>query len=221
MSYLQRVLPIAVLISFPLAAQSPRYANKLAPYVASPDRVVDRMLEMANIKAGETLIDLGCGDGRILIAAVERYKAKAIGIEISQKLVEQASTRIQREGLTEQARVVQGDLLKADLTKPDIDSILLPEKVRSIRSCGPVWKGSSSPERASCRMTTQFPGGSLPRSIRATGVTLYTSTKCLLRKGAYGGVGLLVLRGCSFCRFWPTVELPFDTPGKKHLRSGA
>ena len=120
-----RLLPVVVLISLPLAAQTPRYGNKLAPYVASPVRVVDRMLEMANIKAGETLIDLGCGDGRILITAVERYKAKAIGIEISPKLVEQATTRIQREGLTDQARVVQGDLLKADLTGADIVTIYL------------------------------------------------------------------------------------------------
>ena len=119
------LLPVVMLISLPLAAQNPRYANKLAPYVASPDRVVDRMLEMATIKPGETLIDLGCGDGRILIAAVERYKAKAIGVEISPELVAQATTRIKREGLTEQARVVQGDLLEADLTGADIVTIYL------------------------------------------------------------------------------------------------
>lgn len=124
-SYYCRLLPVVLLVSLPLAAQNPRYANKLAPYVASPDRVVDRMLEMASIKPGETLIDLGCGDGRILIAAVERYKAKAIGVEISPKLVEQATTRIRREGLTEQARVVQGDLLEADLNGADIVTIYL------------------------------------------------------------------------------------------------
>ena len=118
-------LPLMVAISLPLAAQNPRYGNKLAPYVASPDRIVDRMLDMANIKPGETLIDLGCGDGRILIAAVERYKAKAIGVEISPQLVAQATTRIKREGLTEQARVVQGDLLEADLTGADIVTIYL------------------------------------------------------------------------------------------------
>jgi len=121
------VLPALVLIFLPLAAQppAPRYANKLAPYVASPNRVVDRMLEMASIKPGETLIDLGCGDGRILVAAVERYKAKAIGVEISPALVQQATTRIQREGLTEQAKVIQGDLLQADLTGADIVTIYL------------------------------------------------------------------------------------------------
>jgi SAM-dependent methyltransferase len=121
------VVGLLTAVSLPLAAQTPppRYANKLAPYVASPNRVVDRMLEMANIKPGETLIDLGCGDGRILIAAVEHYKAKAIGVEISPKIAAQATARIQREGLTEQARVVQGDLLAADLTGADIVTIYL------------------------------------------------------------------------------------------------
>jgi len=83
------------------------------------------MLEMANIKPGETLIDLGCGDGRILITAVEKYKIKAIGIEISPKLVAQVEARIQREGISDNARVIQGDLLQADLTGADIVTIYL------------------------------------------------------------------------------------------------
>jgi len=116
---------LVLAIAIPALAQTPHYEKKLAPYVASPNRVVDRMLEMANIKQGETLIDLGCGDGRILITAVERYKAKAIGVEISPKLVAQATTRIQREGLTEQAKVIQGDLLQADLTGADVVTIYL------------------------------------------------------------------------------------------------
>jgi cyclopropane fatty-acyl-phospholipid synthase-like methyltransferase len=89
------------------------------------------MLEMASIKPGETLIDLGCGDGRILITAVERYKAKAVGIEISPKLVAQATERIQREGLTDQAKVIQGDLLEADLTGADIVTIYLETSLNS------------------------------------------------------------------------------------------
>ena len=75
-----------------------RYANKLAPYVASPARVVDRMLEMANIRPGETFYDLGCGDGRILIAAVQKYKVKAVGVEISPKLAAKAAASIARPG---------------------------------------------------------------------------------------------------------------------------
>jgi ubiquinone/menaquinone biosynthesis C-methylase UbiE len=89
------------------------------------------MLELANIKPGEMLIDLGCGDGRILISAVERYKAKAVGVEISPKLVAQATERIQREGLTDQARVIQGDLLQADLTGADVVTIYLESSLNA------------------------------------------------------------------------------------------
>jgi SAM-dependent methyltransferase len=114
-----------VLAALPAVAQDPRYANKLAPYVASPAQVVDRMLEMANIKAGETLYDLGCGDGRILIAAVEKYKVKAVGVEISPRLVARASNSIAKAGLESRAKVIQGDLLNVDFSGADVVTIYL------------------------------------------------------------------------------------------------
>ncbi len=52
-----------------------------------PQEIVDRMLELADLKPGEKLYDLGSGDGRILITAVLRFKAKAVGVEISDDLV--------------------------------------------------------------------------------------------------------------------------------------
>ena len=87
--------------------------------------VVDRMLEMANLKPGETLYDLGCGDGRILIAAVQKYQVKAVGVEISPKLVTKAMTSIAKAGLESRARVIQGDLLTADLNGADVVTIYL------------------------------------------------------------------------------------------------
>jgi SAM-dependent methyltransferase len=118
---------VATFASLPVGAQTatPRYANKLAPYVSSPTRVVDRMLKLANIKPGETLYDLGCGDGRILIAAAGKYKAKAVGVEISAKLVAEANSNIRKEGLTDQARVIQGDLLNTDLSSADVVTMYL------------------------------------------------------------------------------------------------
>ena len=113
------------LASLPAVAQDARYANKLAPYVASPVRVVDRMLELANMKPGETFYDLGCGDGRILIAAVARYKVKAVGVEISPKLVAKATASIQKAGLSSQAHVTQGDLLNVDFSRADVVVIYL------------------------------------------------------------------------------------------------
>jgi cyclopropane fatty-acyl-phospholipid synthase-like methyltransferase len=122
------IAPIMIawmLAALPASAQDRRYLNKLAPYVASPARVVERMLELAVVKPGETLYDLGSGDGRILIAAAEKYGAKAVGIEISPKLAARASARIDREGLAGRARVIQGDLLETDLTGADVVTIYL------------------------------------------------------------------------------------------------
>lgn len=119
-----KTIPL-ILLALPLLAQDPRYVNKLAPYVASPARVVDRMLELAAIKPGETVYDLGCGDGRILIAAVQKYKAKAVGVEISPKLVAEAKSRIEKVGISDQAHVIEGDLLKTDLAGADVVTIYL------------------------------------------------------------------------------------------------
>lgn len=105
------------------------YSNKLAPYVASPVRVMDRMLELANIKPGETLYDLGCGDGRILIAAVRKYNVNAVGVEISPKLVAKASASIRRAGLDGKARVIQGDVLSVDPDGADVVYLYLSRRL--------------------------------------------------------------------------------------------
>jgi cyclopropane fatty-acyl-phospholipid synthase-like methyltransferase len=122
---------VLVLASLPAMAQSPRYSNKLAPYVSSPVRVVDRMLQMAEIKPGETLYDLGCGDGRILIAAVQKYKVTAVGVEISPKLAAKASASIEKAGLQARARVIPGDLLNVDFTGADVVAIYLSTQLNA------------------------------------------------------------------------------------------
>ena len=116
---------LLALAAFPALAQDPRFTNKLAPYVASPAKVVDRMLELANIRPGETVFDLGCGDGRILIEAAQRYKAKAVGIEISPKIAAEARTKVKKAGLAQTVQVKEGDLLQADLTGADVVTIYL------------------------------------------------------------------------------------------------
>src|SRR5579884_2567775 len=86
-------------------AQQPNlsdFKNNLAPYVVAPEHAVDKMLAMANLKPGETLYDLGCGDGRILIDAAEKYNVKAVGIEIGQSLAEKAAENVRKHGLQNQ-----------------------------------------------------------------------------------------------------------------------
>jgi SAM-dependent methyltransferase len=101
------------------------FKNNLAPYVNSPERAVDKMLEMASLKPGETLYDLGCGDGRILIAAAKRYNVKAVGIEISGRLAKTAAENVKKAGLQDQVKVVHGDFMKTDLGGANVVTLYL------------------------------------------------------------------------------------------------
>src|ERR1700692_1961948 len=109
---------IAALQSSPASAQpvllaqgkTRDFAKSLAPYVVSPQHVVDDMLELADLKQGETLYDLGSGDGRILITAAQRFRAKAVGIEIEEALAKTSEQRIASMGLQNLVRVIHADL---------------------------------------------------------------------------------------------------------------
>jgi SAM-dependent methyltransferase len=124
-----------------LAAQKPTSARDLrdpnhilAPKVSSPPVIVDRMLDMAAIKPGETVYDLGCGDGRILITAAKRFNAKGVGIEISQRLVDETNRSVKRENLESQITIHRGHLMDADLSGADVVTLYLEtgsnEKIR-------------------------------------------------------------------------------------------
>ncbi|HLG97364.1 MAG TPA: methyltransferase domain-containing protein [Bryobacteraceae bacterium] len=125
---------LLVLCGLPAFSQGPfiaqqqhikHYANSLAPYVVSPQEIVDRMLLLADPKPNELVYDLGSGDGRILITAVQRYHAKAVGIEISESLAKSTAERIQRLGLQNEARVINGDFMHVDLSPADIVTMYL------------------------------------------------------------------------------------------------
>lgn len=114
-----------VLLASLLPGQAPpALSNKLAPYVVAPSRVVDMMLDMARVKPGETLYDLGSGDGRILIAAANR-QLNAIGIEINPKLVAEATQEIARAGVESKARVIQGDVMQTDFSAANVVTIYM------------------------------------------------------------------------------------------------
>ncbi len=99
--------------------------ERLAPYVPSPQPVVERMLEAADLKPNETVFDLGCGDGRILMTAAREFRAKAVGIEINDKLVREAREEAKRLGLENRVQIVEGDLMHADLRTADVVTVYL------------------------------------------------------------------------------------------------
>ena len=118
------ILTVLSLIAFPVSAQQFN-ADNLAPYIPSPQVVVDRMLELARIKPGETVYDLGSGDGRILVTAAQKFKARAVGIELSPELCKLTTEKIGRLGLSDQVKVVHANLLKEDLSPADVVTIYL------------------------------------------------------------------------------------------------
>ena len=103
----------------------PDLTNRLAPYVTSPQRAIEKMLDLAGLKPGETLYDLGCGDGRILIAAAQKYHVKAVGVEISDRLARTAEDNVKAMGLEERVKIVHGDFMQTDLSPADVVTLYL------------------------------------------------------------------------------------------------
>jgi len=108
--------------------------QSLAPYVASPVNVVKRMLEIAEVKPGETVYDLGCGDGRIVIIAAQEFGAKVVGVELNPNLVKESRAKVDELKLNDRVQILQGDLLKVDLSQADVVTMYLTtganEKIR-------------------------------------------------------------------------------------------
>jgi len=107
-----------------LNAQGPE-PGSLAQFYATPQVVVDKMLELGGLKAGEKVFDLGSGDGRIVIMAAQKYKANAVGVELSEPLVRQSTERIKTLGLSNTAHIIEGDLLKQDYSSADLITVYL------------------------------------------------------------------------------------------------
>src|SRR6266404_3049959 len=81
-------------------------AEKLAPYYPTPETIVDKMLQLGGLKAGEKVYDLGSGDGRIVITAARKFHAEAVGVELDKDLSKQSTARILKLGLEKNAHIV-------------------------------------------------------------------------------------------------------------------
>ena len=118
---------IAVL-AMSVQAQSWAWDDGTTPFVVSPDAVVERMLYLAQPKAGERLVDLGSGDGRIVIEAAKRFGANGLGVDIDPRLVELARTNARRAGVQTLTRFEIQDLFETDLRGVNVVTMyLLPE----------------------------------------------------------------------------------------------
>ena len=105
-------------------------AEKLAPYYPTPELIVEKMLRLGGLKAGEKMFDLGSGDGRIVIMAAQKFHAEAIGVELDKDLCKQSLAKIQKLGLEKTAHIINGDLLRQDYGSADLVTVyLLPASI--------------------------------------------------------------------------------------------
>ena len=109
-------------------------AADLAPWVPTPQPVVDRMLELASVSGKDVLYDIGCGDGRIVITAARRYGARGVGIDIDQAMVDESDRNARSAGVERQVKFICMDATKADISEATVVSLyLLPESNALIR----------------------------------------------------------------------------------------
>jgi protein-L-isoaspartate O-methyltransferase len=118
-----RIAVVALVWAFsPLA-----FANESvsAPFITTPDEVVRRMLELAQTGPADMVVDLGSGDGRIVIAAAHKFGARGLGIEIDAGLVRKSRDNAFKAGVADRVSFVQGDVLTADISSASVVTVYL------------------------------------------------------------------------------------------------
>ncbi|HEX2566172.1 MAG TPA: methyltransferase domain-containing protein [Burkholderiales bacterium] len=95
------------------------------PFITTPNDVVERMLRLAGTTAADTVVDLGSGDGRIVIAAARQFGARGIGIELNGELVAKSRENARRAGVAERVSFVEGDVLTADISRASVVTVYL------------------------------------------------------------------------------------------------
>jgi SAM-dependent methyltransferase len=115
------------------AQNTPAYeaSHNVVPYVPTPMKVAERMLELAKVTRNDVVYDLGSGDGRIVILAAQKYGAHAVGVELDPGRYQESSARIQELGLASKAKILQGDMFKADIHSATVVTLYLLTSVNA------------------------------------------------------------------------------------------
>jgi len=100
-------------------------AKKDVPYVTTPQRVVERMLAMADVDEDDVVYDLGSGDGRFVITAAQQFGARGVGIEIDSQLVQQARSEARLAGVADRVTFRRGNLFETDLREATVVTLYL------------------------------------------------------------------------------------------------
>jgi hypothetical protein len=137
-----RALAAAGLLIAAGSSQGALQDDKPPPYIGTPPRVVERMLSLAKVRSTDLVMDLGSGDGRIVLEAARRFGARAVGIEMNASLVSACQEAARKQGLAERATCRQDDVFATDLRavtvltlylSPEFNAQLAPRILEQMR----------------------------------------------------------------------------------------
>jgi Histone methylation protein DOT1 len=127
------LIRLAATLIFAVAAHAGAQRQDV-PYVPTPPNVVDAMLQLAGVGPADYLIDLGSGDGRIVIAAAKKYGARGLGVEIEGSLVSDSRREAQRQGVSDRAEFQERNLFITDLSRATVVTMyLFPQVIMQLR----------------------------------------------------------------------------------------
>jgi hypothetical protein len=127
-----RSCSVFLLCSLAAAAEVERTGG---PYVPTPQAVVDAMLEIAKVGPSDVVVDLGSGDGRIVLTAAQRYRARGFGVDIDPELVAQSNAEAERRGVADRVSFREQDVLKAGIEEATVLTLyLLPGMMQSLQA---------------------------------------------------------------------------------------
>ena len=123
-------------IGYFVLAAAQAHAQELSklPYVPTPQIVVDEMLKLAEVTANDFVVDLGSGDGRMIISAAKTFKANGLGVDIDPNLVQRSNQDAKSQGLDDRVKFIEQDMFKADLSKATVVTLyVLPDFMEKLR----------------------------------------------------------------------------------------
>ena len=135
-------ITLCLLVEVP--APKAQHDDSLAPFVPTPHDVVNRMLELADVTDQDVVYDLGCGDGRIVITAAQRFGARGVGIDFDPQRIAEANANAERAGVTHLVRFIEQDAMTVDVSEATVVTLYLL---------------SSSNLKLRPRLTAQLPEG--------------------------------------------------------------
>ena len=140
---MRAVITLALLIPAAMSqTHPPEQVNIKAPYVTTPDKVVRAMLRLAGVENSDTVYDLGCGDGRIVILAAKQYGARGVGIDLDPRRIEEARAKAAKSGVGHLIKFEVNDIFDADIhgatvvtlyLLPDINLRLRPKLLKDLK----------------------------------------------------------------------------------------